>query len=268
MIWLDEPFASLWKSRDVFREVQSIEGKIYRHKEGRKTLRFELDGRGYFLKWHSGVGWKEITKNLLQLRLPILGARDEFNAICKLALVGIDSMQAAGFGHRGLNPATQQSFLITKELTNVISLEDYCRNWKTQPPSLADKQALIKRVADIARRMHENGINHRDFYLCHFLMQRPASDAVQFDLNTAPIYLIDLHRAQVRSRVPKRWLIKDLGALLYSALDIGLTQQDVDLFVKKYDPSLKNDKHLCEQIKQRAAAIYQRDFGRAPIWPS
>ena len=33
---------------------------IYRDREGRKTLRLELEGRGFFLKFHRGVGWREI----------------------------------------------------------------------------------------------------------------------------------------------------------------------------------------------------------------
>ena len=44
---------------------------IYRDKEGRKTLRLHLAERSFFLKYHAGIGWLEICKNLLQLRLPV-----------------------------------------------------------------------------------------------------------------------------------------------------------------------------------------------------
>jgi heptose I phosphotransferase len=262
MLWLDEPFKSLWKNRDAFCEVQTIDGTVYRDKEGRKTLRFEVDGQGYFLKIHRGIGWREIVKNLLQLRLPVLGASEEYNAIRKLESLRLQTMTPVGFGRCGINPAAQQSFLITRELIDIISLEDYCRHWKTKPPSLAEKQTLIRRVAHIARNLHQNGINHRDFYLCHFLLSTSVPD-----LAAAPIYLIDLHRAQLRKKVPRRWLIKDLGALLYSALDIGLTRADIDLFITEYDGNLQNDAALCAAIKQRAASIYRRDFGREPQWP-
>ncbi|MST95429.1 MAG: hypothetical protein EXS33_09230 [Pedosphaera sp.] len=40
------------------------------------------------------------------------------------------------------------------------------------------------------------------------------------------LFVIDLHRAQLRDRVPARWLVKDLGGLLFSALDCGLTRRD------------------------------------------
>lgn len=54
--------------------------------EARRTLRIEVAGQGYlFVKIHRGVGWKEILKNLLSLRLPVLGAGNEWRAIARLA---------------------------------------------------------------------------------------------------------------------------------------------------------------------------------------
>ena len=57
---------------------------VYRSKEGRQTLRFRHGDRSYFLKLHGGVGWKEVFKNLLQLRLPVLGAVNEYRAVAAL----------------------------------------------------------------------------------------------------------------------------------------------------------------------------------------
>ena len=60
---------------DAFEQVFAMEGKIYRNFKGRKTLRFEHAGKGYFLKIHPGVGWGEIFKTLMSLRhsdMPLL----------------------------------------------------------------------------------------------------------------------------------------------------------------------------------------------------
>ena len=46
--------------------------------------------------------------------------------------------------------------------------------------------------------------------------------------------LIDLHRAQIRNRLPRRWRDKDLAALYFSALDIGLTRRDFYRFLRLY----------------------------------
>ena len=67
-LYLSERFSELWKGKDPFDEVEKITGEVYRELDGRTTLRFELDGKGYFLKIHRGVGWIEIFKNIVQLR--------------------------------------------------------------------------------------------------------------------------------------------------------------------------------------------------------
>ena len=43
----------------------------------------------------------------------------------------------------------------------------------------------------------------------------------------APLYLIDLHRSQVRNKVPRRWRNKDVGGLYYSTAPLDLTHRDL-----------------------------------------
>ena len=138
MIWLDQRLSErLAAGRAGMREVFGIRGEVYREPAGagRRTLRFELGGVGYFLKLHWGVGWREIFKNLFSLRLPVLGARNEWLAIKRLDQLGVETMQLAGFGEEGWNPARRRSFVITRELGDTVSLEDYCLDWAARPPS-------------------------------------------------------------------------------------------------------------------------------------
>ena len=265
---LDEPFRSLWQGRDAFEAVESLQGEVYRELEGRRTLRTEVGGHAYFVKIHRGIGWREIFKNLISLRLPVLGARNEWQAIARLNEVGVDTMRAVAYGERGRNPARQHSFIVTEALWPTISLEDYCRDWPQHPPHPTLKRALIQRVAEMARRMHEGGMNHRDFYLCHFLLHtEPAPTPAALKLS-----LIDLHRSQVRDRTPRRWRDKDLAGLYFSALDIGLTQRDVLRFLRVYFPfplreTLQREHHLLRQLTQRAARLkmrYQRKYAPCP----
>ena len=122
---LREDFALYWQDQDPFQAVEEISGKVYREKEGRRTLRFEKHGRAFFLKLHSGVGWFEIIKNLLQMRLPVIGASNEWQAIKLLHEIGIDTLTPVAYGERGLNPARKKSFLVTEELSNTLSLAKY-----------------------------------------------------------------------------------------------------------------------------------------------
>ena len=69
MVELKEPFATLWRGKDPFEEVKTLQGEVFRELETRRTLRFEMAGKSYFLKWHRGTTLKEIIKNLLSLRM-------------------------------------------------------------------------------------------------------------------------------------------------------------------------------------------------------
>lgn len=263
-LFLDEPFRALWSRQDPFVAVEKLQGEVFRELEARRTLRTEVSGRGFFVKIHRGVGWLEIVKNLVSLRWPVLGAQNEWMALQRLMALGVDTMTAVAFGVQGNNPAKQHSFIVTEELAPTISLEDYCREWPTLPPAPRFKRALIERVATMARRMHEGGVNHRDFYICHFLLHLdPAPTEASFKLS-----LIDLHRAQVRVATPPRWRDKDLASLYFSALEIGLTQRDFLRFLRVYfnaplRATLQGEapllKHLAAESK-RLLARFERKF--------
>lgn len=256
---VDEPFASMWAGRDPFLEVEALRGRTYRELQGRRTLRTEVAGRGYFVKIHRGVGWGEILKNLLSLRMPVLGARNEWRAIHRLEQLGVSTMTAVAFGERGTDPARRTSFIITEEIAPAISLEDYCRDWRSQPPEPVFRRALIARVADMARRMHGGGVNHRDFYLCHFLLHlEPAPSPDAFRLS-----LIDLHRAQIRPGTPRRWRDKDLAGLYFSALHIGLKRRDKLRFLRSYfgrplRETLRHERRLLVRLEREAARLQVR----------
>ncbi len=233
MIWLSPGFLrQLERPWRCVADAFSVEGEIYREPANarRRTLRFELKGKGYFLKLHWGVGWKEIFKNLANGRLPVLGAQNEWRAIRRLERLGVETMVLEAFGREGGNPARQRSFVVTRELKNCTSLESYCADWPNRPPVPMRKWRLIRRVAEMTRKIHENGLNHRDLYICHFLLQQPWSGR-EADLH---LYLIDLHRMQQHCRLSRRWQVKDLGSLWFSALEIGLTRRDLLRFLRTY----------------------------------
>ncbi|MHA1002214.1 lipopolysaccharide core heptose(I) kinase RfaP [Leclercia pneumoniae] len=264
MVELKEPLATLWRGKDAFEEVKNLQGEVFRELETRRTLRFELADKSYFLKWHRGTSLKEIVKNLLSLRMPVLGADREWHAIHRLSKLGVDTMYGVGFGEKGLNPLTRTSFIITEDLTPTISLEDYCADWATNPPDVRVKRMLIDRVATMVRKMHAGGINHRDCYICHFLLHLPFSG----DEADLKISMIDLHRAQIREKVPRRWRDKDLIGLYFSSMNIGLTQRDIWRFMKIYfelplKDILRQESDLLTQAEEKASKIRERTIRKS-----
>ena len=262
---LSPVFAQQWKNKDPFIEAEKLQGEIYRALEARKTLRFSFMDQSYFIKIHRGVGWFEIIENLLRLRLPVLGAKNEYLAIKKLEQLHIDTMHISGYALKGNNPARQQSFIITEDLINTISLEDYCADWKNKKPNFKLKQLLIRKVAHISRTLHHNGINHRDFYICHFLLNKEHLDISQEELNpkSLKISLIDLHRAQIRKKTPERWIIKDIASLYFSAMDIGLTPRDFLRFIKLYQQASLREifiqqHNFWQKVEHQGQKLWQR----------
>ncbi|WP_437882623.1 lipopolysaccharide core heptose(I) kinase RfaP [Pseudomonas sp. LRF_L74] len=256
---LNEPFASLWAGRDPFAAVEALEGQVYRELEGRRTLRTEVDGRGFFVKIHRGIGWGEIAKNLLTAKLPVLGAGQEWTALARLHQAGVPTMTALAYGERGDNPATQHSFIITEELAPTVDLDVFSRDWLQQPPEPRLKRALIAEVAKMVGTMHRAGVNHRDCYICHFLLHtdKPVS------ADDLRLSVIDLHRAQTRDAVPVRWRNKDLAALYFSVLDIGMTRRDGLRFLRDYfrlplRQILRDEARLLAWLERKAAKLYQR----------
>tara|TARA_Y100000590_G_scaffold136257_1_gene155998 strand:- start:13183 stop:14679 length:1497 start_codon:yes stop_codon:yes gene_type:complete len=226
-IFLSEEVKGLFSSGDVFSIAEDIEGKVFRQTANRITKEFVFEGNRYFIKLHYGVGWKEIIKNILKLRSPTLGAYPEWKALNKLKSLGIDCPEPVGYFSVGINPANMRSFLITKALIDTISLEDALKKKSFQKLDFTIKKRFIEKVALISRNLHNSGINHRDFYLCHFHVDKDM-DAEK------KIYLIDLHRAQLRSIVPLRWASKDIGGLIHSALGYGLNENDFYRFMITY----------------------------------
>jgi heptose I phosphotransferase len=261
-LFLNEVFRQAWTGRDPFEEVLRLQGQVFREVKGRKTLRFGLGGRDYFAKIHQGVGWAEILKNLVQLKWPVLGADHEWRAIRHLHAVGVPTMTVAAYGSRGANPARRCSFIITEALAGTVSLENLTRDWPQYPPALRLKVALIERVAEMARQMHASGMNHRDFYICHFLADLSKGGST-LKRGCPDLVLIDLHRAQVRASTPRRWILKDLGGLYFSAMDLGLTRADLLRFVRTYEqsPLRQADPAFWRAVARRAIRLYHRESG-------
>lgn len=216
---------------DAFSALMNMQGKAFRDVRGRKTIQVRLGDRSYFIKQHFGVGWGEIFKNLLSFKKPILGALTEVDAIQQLSTLGIPTTPLIAYGQRGLSPASLQSFVMTEDLGDILSLEELCASWVVAPPESAFKQRLIIAVAQLAAKLHQAGMSHRDFYLCHFVLKR-----AEFNQDNICLYLIDLHRMLQHQPSSGQAVMKDIAGLYFSALDCGLSAKDLALFKQHYLP--------------------------------
>jgi len=279
MIGVRDDVKDLFPEQSI-EEFFAIDGETVKHVvASRRIFRFERGGRHFYMKVHYGVGWGEIFKNLLQLKKPIIGAENEWKAIRAFGQPKVDiaTTPLVAWGKQGWNPAKQRSFIITDALDETVDLEHWLPELEQLPQQaerLRLKRTIIRRLGDIARRLHSNGLNHRDFYLCHFRLDMSNSEGLP-DVDDLQLYLMDLHRVEQRSSMPQRWAVKDIAGLLFSALfdskGITLNRSDMIRFIEAYTgenwrDALSNRHDFWCQVLERIMRTYKKDKGmNAPL---
>lgn len=214
----------------------------------RVTLRFTLtddDGRArtFYIKRHGRSSWKEYVKPWLQGQRPLLGAQPEWEALLAFHACGLPTMLPVACGK-----LADRSFLITE------GLED-CQKLSTAFPAAADspedRRQMIAQVATVARGMHASRLHHQDFYLGHLMQPEQPSER-----QPEPLYVIDLGRVRRhRSLFARRWIVKDLAQLNYSAKTARRTERL--RFLKEYlgRPLVRSDLPLVRGILSKSARI-------------
>lgn len=244
-------------ARALYDALAQANGVVYRQAAGRRTVRLDATRGCYFAKLHYGVGWREIAKNLLVGKRPVLGAGNEFAACRKLAAHGVHAPRVAAFGVCGRNPARRRSFLVCDALTGVASLEDLTASGDL-PPLL--RRRLIVAAGDLLRAMHDAGVHHRDCYVAHIF-----ADIAQWEEGGPALAIIDLHRAWVRGRLPSRWRRRDLAALLVSATPLRLTGRELLRFAAAYAGDVatwRRDRRFWRGVLRRVERLRRRGARR------
>lgn len=249
MQYLREDVAAVWADRDPLEAAFALDGEVFRDVPGRRTMKVNVGGRDYFVKLHFGVGWLEIFKNWLQLKQPVVGARNEFEACQQLARAHLTAPVPAAYGQEGFNPARRRSFVMCDVLDHFESLEEVMDRWDDHPPDALTRHRYLYAVARFARRFHAAGFVHRDFYICHILVRRDDQERISSPAATGPdieLGVLDLHRAMQFRRLPDRWRKRDLAALLFSTLDLPFTRRDWLRFIRLY-----TGRPLRRELKER-----------------
>jgi heptose I phosphotransferase len=224
------------------------------HKRGRSVYRFEAGGRTFYLKrnrMHPVEFWKSLTR----FRLPPRSAWKEWESIRAVRNAGIPTVTAVAFGEQLLLGRELASFTLTEELSGAEPFDEYiAREWSDAPTGerRREKRRLLHKMALLARHFHNQGMNHQDFYLNHFFIDREET-----------FYLLDLQRVQQRRQVPRHYLVKDLGQLAYSSLRFPcLSRTDKLFFFLHYRGTkklTKADRSLIGAIAAKTTRIAHHD---------
>jgi heptose I phosphotransferase len=267
-LWLHQELKPVFqeKKEKVFDTLMTIQGQTFRKREGRCTQQITLNERNYFIKRFSDISWSGLFKSICTLKLYSLSIKNEFSSLQKLHQFHILAPRIYAYGYTSsLNPNKIQSFIITESLLNhTISLTDFCNTWKQSPPSFALKNAILKKIAQIAKNLHKNGIIHQDLYFHHLLLD---VSSINSSLQNIKIYLIDFHRSFIQKKPRQRWFIKDLAGLYCSGKFINFTNRDIFRFLKEYRGQslraiLQNEKSFLAKIKNRGERTYNMELNK------
>ena len=249
---------------------------------------------GFYLKKHYGRTWRTWLASFVVLVPPRSPGRSEAENAIALNALGIEVMPLTAYGEKLHADGRLESFLLSEELQDYCELQDFieqrfelptctipegCQRLAPgrgatrgsdsratldpgggtaragyDPFGVHSLRGLIVQVADIARRFHAAGFNHRDFYCCHFLVKEMSPG--QFDVR-----LIDLQRVQRRRWFRRRWIVKDLAQLASMSPDAHVGCREKVLFLRHYLGVKKlrpRDKRLVRAVLRKLASIHRR----------
>jgi heptose I phosphotransferase len=209
-------------------------GKVIKNRiPERSTVNFELKSGNevisVFLKRYHPLPLKDRLQSPFNFFSPYTALREWKNTLTFHSL-NLPTVTPVAAGMRKKSILGRESFLLTKGLEGTVRLEDVIHqrfSHSLLPEEISEKRKLIKQLALLTQKMHNLGLNHRDFYLCHILTRKDADRGWE-------LFICDLHRVDRRKSVSIRWRVKDLSALNYSAPEKLISTSDRIRFLKLY----------------------------------
>ncbi|MCF8112132.1 MAG: hypothetical protein K9J85_11685 [Desulfobacteraceae bacterium] len=147
----------------------------------------------------------------------------EFENICDFRKSRLPTVTPVAAGEKFNGFFRASSFLVTEDFYPYISLEyllDHSPHFFEGRQGESRKKILINEISALAKRMHQNGFNHRDFNATHILLY--------YENESGPpeLALFDLQRVENHGFIRLRWKIKSLARLNYSLPDEIFNPQD------------------------------------------
>jgi hypothetical protein len=178
-----------------------------------------------------------------------------FQSASKLAAAGINTPKTLFYGEEWGALFEKRSFIITEKIPNAEPLERKlpdCFNGPATVEKLKLRRSFITQLAEFIRKFHETDYRHRDLYLSHVFY----SDSGDF-------YLIDLARAFKPIVCRRRYQVKDIAQLYYSAPAKYFSRTDRLRFYVSYtcrDKLTREDKTFIRKVISRTRRMASHDI--------
>lgn len=170
-----------------------------------------------YVKRYLPLPFKERVKNLFSLKRGFNNAFHEWNALLAFHRHGLPTIMPVAVARSG-----NRSCNITLGIRNYIRGSEIFA--PDSPLTTGERKDVVKQIAWFAAKMHACNMAHQDFYLVHMFFDKD-------DYTT--MYLIDLQRVVLAKRLSRRWLVKDLAQLIFSARGL-FSADEIKLFMLEY----------------------------------
>ncbi|MEO6035432.1 MAG: lipopolysaccharide kinase InaA family protein [Verrucomicrobiota bacterium] len=209
-----------------------------------------------FLKRYNGESWRGLWRRRFEDHEASAIALREVFVAQALQKLGINTFLPLAWGWRGPWGPSQKSFVLMSRVEGE-SLENWVpKRFANARDTWRKKIGLIESLAQFSQRLHGSGWFHRDFYLCHiFIHEAGGGDQLA---------LVDLAR-MFRPRWPRRWLIKDLAQLNFSAAPEFFSKTLRLRFAQKYFGTGRfsdEDKIVLRKIIRRTEKMRRRESSK------
>lgn len=115
-------------------------------------------------------------------------------------------------------------------------------------------ERILAPTADLAAKLHQAGLHHRDLYLCHFMVAL-AGDTVE-------LRLIDTARVRQLPSLflRRRWIVKDLAQFWYSTTKHAISEEQRERWLAIYaNRRGVSPRSLRSAIRRKSNAIARHD---------
>ena len=158
----------------------------------------------------------------------------EWQNALQLQAMGVRAARPVGFGQQMAGAWERRSFVLLDAVEGQ-SLERWVPQHVPPPEAERDwagRHAAIDRLARFIAFFHDSGFVHRDLYLCHVFVR--GGEAGYRGAGDDALRLIDLQRVFRPRWRKRRWIVKDLAALNFSAPPDRIGRWDRLRFLCRY----------------------------------
>ncbi len=222
----------------------------------RCRIQFEIDSPAatFFLKRYDKPPILTQFKNWLSHRKRISCGFGDFEPAEELLQAGINTPKTIAYGEEWGTLFEKRSFIVTKKIPADESLEKKlpeCFYSSPTEENLKLRRKFIAQLAVFVKQFHQTGFRHRDLYLAHI-----------FHSADAGFHLIDLARAFRPVLLSRRYQIKDIAQIHYSALAKYFSASDRLRFYLAYTDQKRlttRDKQFVRQVIAKAKQMERHD---------